>query len=122
MSKVWQTIRGYIWWTYPRGSVHYDVMVTIILAFIFLAPLWINFRDKPQERPPHQTEIVVRQEGEGFIYKVDAAAVKSDNDADIRESLSRIIEPVAGEVTIDRYEPVRDGKHNVVAYKVWAHR
>ena len=63
------------------------VMVTLILAFIFLTPLWVNFRDKPQERPPHQTEVVVQQEGDGFIYKVDASAVKADSDADIRESL-----------------------------------
>jgi len=122
MGKVSQTIKGYFWWTSPRGSVHYDVMVTIILAFIFLAPLWINFRDKPVERSPHQTEVVVQQEGDGFLYKVDASAVKADSDADIRESLGRIIEPVAGEITIDRYEPVRDSKHKVIAYKVWGHR
>lgn len=122
MSKFGQTVKGYIWWTHPRGSVPYDVMVTIILLFIFLAPRWINFRDKPQERPPHQTEVVVQQVGDGFIYKVDASAVKSDTVADIRDSLLRIIEPVAGEVTIDRYEAVRDSKDNVVAYKVWAHR
>jgi hypothetical protein len=65
---------------------------------------------------------VVQQVGDGFIYKVDASAVKSDTVADIRDSLLRIIEPVAGEVTIDRYEAVRDSKDNVVAYKVWAHR
>jgi hypothetical protein len=122
MSKIGQTIKGYIWWTYPRGSVHYDIMVTVILAFIFLTPLWVNFRDKPQERPPQQTEVVVQQEGDGFLYKVDASAVKADNDADIRESLVRIIEPIAGEVAIERYEAVRDGKHNVVAYKVWVRR
>ena len=122
MGKVSQTIKGYIWWTSPRGGVRYDVMVTLILAFIFLAPLWINFRDKPVERSPHQTEVVVQQEGDGFLYKVDALAVKADSDADIRESLARIIEPVAGEITIDRYEPVRDSKHKVIAYKVWGHR
>jgi len=122
MGKISQTIKSYIWWTYPRGSVPYDVMVTVILAFIFLTPLWVNFRDKPQERLPHQTEVLVQQEDDGFLYRVDAAAVKSDSDADIRESLLRIIEPVAGEITIDRYQAVRDNKHNVVAYKVWAHR
>jgi len=122
MSRVGQTLKGYFWWTSPRGSIHYDVMVTLILAFIFLAPLWINFRDKPQERPPRQTEVVVQQVDDGFLYKVDASAVKADSDIDIRESLARIIEPVAGEVTIDRYEPVRDSKHKVVAYKVWGHR
>ena len=123
MGKISQTIKGYIWWMYPRGSVHYDVMVTLILAFIFLAPLWINFRDKPVERSPYQTEVLVKAEGNGFIYKVDAAAIKPGADDDeIREALLRVIEPVAGEVRIDRYELVRDNKHNVVAYKVWGHR
>ena len=122
MGKIGQTIKGYIWWMYPRGSVHYDVMVTLILAFIFLAPLWINFRDKPVERSPYQTEVVVKAEGNGFVYKVDAAAVKPGSDDEIREALLRVIEPVAGEISIDRYEEVRDSKHNVVAYKVWGHR
>jgi hypothetical protein len=97
-------------------------MVSVILAFIFLAPIWVNFRDKPQERPPRQTEVIVQQEGDGFLYRVDASAVKQGSDADIRESLLRVIEPVAGEITIDRYDPLRDGNHNVIAYKVWGHR
>jgi hypothetical protein len=122
MSKLGHTLRGYFWWTYPRGSVHYDVMVTVILAFIFLTPIWVNFRDKPVERAPHQTEVIVQQEGDGFVYKVDASAVKTDSDADIRDSLLRIIEPVAGEIAIDHYEPVLDGKRHLVAYKVWGHR
>jgi hypothetical protein len=122
MSKFGQTVRGYFWWTYPRGSVNYDVMVTLILAFIFLAPIWINFRDKPVVRSPHQTEVVVQQEDDGFLYRVDASAVKSGSDTEIRESLLRIIEPIAGYVTIDRYQAVQDSRHNVVAYKVWVHR
>ena len=121
MSELGQTIKAYIWWMYPRGSVPYDVMVTLILAFIFLAPLWINFRDKPVERSPHQTEVVVRPEGNGFVYKVDATAVKGGNDEEIRDSLQRILEPIAGEISIDRYQLVRDSKHNVVAYEVWGH-
>jgi len=122
MGRISQTIRSYIWWTYPRGSVPYDVMVTVILAFIFLTPLWVNFRDQPQERPPRQTEVVVQQEGDGFIYKVDPSAVKPGSDAEVRESLMRVIEPVAGEITIDRYEAERDSKHRIIAYKVWGHR
>jgi len=43
-------------------------------------------------------------------------------DEEMREALLRVIEPVAGEISIDRYEAVRDNKHNVVAYKVWGHR
>jgi hypothetical protein len=122
MGNFSHTLRGYFWWTYPRGSVHYDVMVTLILAFIFLTPLRINFRDKPVVRSPHQTEVIVQQEGDEFLYKVDASAVKPGDDGEVRESLLRIIEPIAGYVTLDRYEPVYDSAHHLIAYKVWVHR
>jgi hypothetical protein len=121
MSKIGETVRSYVWWMYPRGSVPYDVMVTLILAFVFLAPLFINFGDKPVERSPHQTEVVVTPNGNGFIYKVDASAVNGGSDQEIRESLTRILEPIAGEISIDHYQPVRDNKNKVVAYQVWAH-
>src|SRR5215469_15093216 len=110
MGKITRTIKGYVWWMYPRGSVHYDVMVTLILAFIFLTPLWVNFRDKPQPKPARQTEVVMQQEGSGLLCTVDASAVNEAGDTKIRESLQRIIEPLAGEIVIDRYQPVRDEK------------
>ena len=119
MSRIWQTIRGYILWTYERGSVQYDVMVTLILAFIFITPYWVNFKDKPVERTPHQTGVVVYPDGDsGFIYQIEASAVQGQDDASRRLSLLRIIEPIAGEVEITKYEPVRDAKGHLVAYKV----
>jgi len=40
-------LKRFIWWDYPRGSWQYDVMVGVILAFIFLTPReW--FRDQPR--------------------------------------------------------------------------
>jgi len=122
MSTFGQTLKGYFWWTHPRGSVPYDVMVTLILAFIFLAPHWINFRDKPQPKPPRQTEVIAQQDGERLLYTVDASAVRAGSDAETRESLMRVIEPIAGEIAIDRYTAVRDRDNNVTTYKVWAHR
>ena len=120
--RVWQTIKSYIFWTYNRGSFHYDVMVTIILLFIFLTPrAW--FRDKPIERSPHQTEVVVQPDGRaGFIYEVDASAVDGNSDDSIRESLLRVIEPIAGEVDIDSYEPIRDSRGRITLYKVRVQR
>ncbi len=117
-----QTLKGYFWWTHPRGSVPYDVMVSLILAFIFLAPIWVNFRDKPAQRAPHNSEVVVQQERDGLLFNVDALTVKAGSDAEIRDSLLRVIEPISGEVTIDRYQAVRDKDQKIVAYKVWARR
>ena len=119
MKKFWHTIAGYIWWTHPRGNVHYDVMVTLILAFIFLAPLKINFKDKPQERPAHLTRIVVNCDPSGVcIYRVDAGAVQGTTDAEIRESLLNIIGNVTPDAEITHWEPVRDAKGRETEYKV----
>lgn len=122
MSRIWQTIRSYILWTYERGSMQYDVMVTLILAFIFISPIWVNFKDKPIERSPHQTGVVVSPDGQsGFIYQVDASAVRGDPTT-VEADLMSVIEPIGGEVDITRFEPVRDAKGHIVAYKVWVSR
>ncbi len=85
MTKIWRTIRDYILWSYERGTVQYDVMVTLILLFVFLSPYWINFHDKPVERNPHPTGVVVTPDaGGGFIYQIDGAAVTGTDDAAIR--------------------------------------
>jgi hypothetical protein len=44
-------LASFLWWTYPRGSLEYDVMVAIILAFIFLTPPRV-FRDQPRPAAP----------------------------------------------------------------------
>ena len=58
MSRIWRTLKGYLFWTYTRGSFHYDVMVTLILAFIFIAPHFIDFKDKPPSREQHPTALL----------------------------------------------------------------
>lgn len=125
MNRLWSTVKGYIWWTYPRGSLHYDVMVTLILLFIFVSPYFLNFNDEPTERTPHQTGVVVFPDKNGLVYQVDAAAVRpgprsrcgSAQDAAVEKQLLRIIEPISGEVSIERYEEVCDGSHHVMAYR-----
>lgn len=99
-------------------------MVTLILLFIFLTPHWVNFKDKPVERTPHQTGVAVTPDpdGQGFIYQVDASAINGADDASIRKDLLRVIEPISGEVDIVRFEPVKNDSGKVVAYKAWVVR
>jgi hypothetical protein len=122
MSKIGQTIRSYIWWSHERGSFHYDVMVTLILLFIFVTPFYVNFHDKPAERAPHQAGVQILPNGQGFIYRIDAVAVQGNDDASIRASLLGVIEPIAGEVVLSKYEAVYDTKGALSAYKVWVRR
>lgn len=103
--------------------MQYDVMVTLILLFVFFSPRVINFNDRPVERNPRSTGVVVYPgNAGGFVYQVDAKAVRSGDDGALRQQLLSIIEPISGGVSITRYELVKDNKGRVIAYKVWAER
>lgn len=123
MGAIWRTIRGYIFWSYERGSLHYDIMVTLILLFVFLSPRILNYKDKPVERIPHLTGVVVipGEKGE-FIYQIQASAVNAAEGSDVNRQLERIIEPISGAVSIVRYETVKDAAGRLQSYKVWAQK
>jgi len=125
-----ETIRSYIFWAYERGSVPYDVMVTLILAFMFLSPRFINYNDRPVETVAlHASEVLVKEAGttksgsSRFMYQIradDMGGAKTDDE--IQAAILRVIEPISGEVTLDHYEPVRDTQGRIVAFNVWVIR
>jgi hypothetical protein len=123
MNSIWRTIRGYILWSYERGTLHYDVMVTLILLFVFLSPYWINFKDKPIDRLSHQTGVMIQPDGRGgLVYQIEASELTAKNDAALREQMLSIIEPLTGAAAIHKYEAVRDGAGHVQSYKVWVEK
>ncbi len=122
MGAIWRTIRGYILWSYERGSLHYDIMVTLILLFVFISPHVINFKDKPVERIPSSGMLIVPDKTGGFIYQIPAGAVNAAAGADISAQLERIIEPISGAVSITKYEPVKDSAGRTQSYKVWVNK
>ena len=123
MNAIWRTIRGYILWQYERGTLQYDIMVTLILIFVLFSPRVINFNDKPIPRKPHPTEVVVTTDAEGHLFfQVAANAVNPGDDPSVKDQLLHIIEPISGAVSIVSYEAVSDSKGKVQSYKVLAKR
>jgi len=123
MNAVWRTIRGYILWQYERGTLHYDIMVTLILIFVFFSPYWINFNDKPIARNPHPTDVMVTTDSQGrLLYQIGASAISPGDDRSVRDQLLHIIEPISGGVSIVQYETVNDRKGRVQSYKVLVKR
>ena len=119
--SVGKTIRSYILWTHPRGGFHYDVMVTVILAFIFLTPPGI-FKDRMPARWPRSGQVTITSDGQnGIICELPASAADA-RDSDMQSALKRAIEPAAGQVQITRYEQIHDGSGRLIGYRVWAHR
>ena len=122
-------LKSYFYWTYERGSIHYDVMVTFILIFMFLSPRLFDFKDKPVETVAlHASEVLVKEAGTSgessrFMYQVRADDMQgAATDEERRAAILRVVEPISGEVTLERYEAVRDAQGKVVAYNAWVLR
>ena len=116
-------LRRYIFWTYERGSLHYDVMVTLILVFVFVSPHFIDFKEKPVPAMPlHSSEVLIKEQGSvgttaRFVYEIPAAELHgAASDEEIRSAILSVVGPIAGAVTVDGYTAVSDAKGKVIAY------
>jgi hypothetical protein len=123
---IGQILKSYFYWTYPRGCFHYDVMVTLILAFIFITPQVWNFGDKPSSIAglTHPIQVTANN-NHGMIVTMQASDVNvpaGASDQVVKKALRKAIEPVTGDaVFVEHWETVTDAQGNV-AWKVWAHR
>jgi hypothetical protein len=123
MKGAFRTIRSYILWQHERGTLPYDVMVTLILIFIFVSPYWINFSDKPVPRNLHPSEVFVTRDAQGgLVYEIPATAVSDGDDQALRGQFAHVIEPISGTVSVVRYEGVPDRDGKVQTYRVWVKR
>jgi len=110
-------LKRFILWDYARASWQYDVMVGIILAFIFLTPrTW--FRDQP--RTPQASQVAMLGHGNDvfWIEPELLAGVPEDQQA---AKLAAILKARTGKVhSISRVEPILDSEGEVKGYMAFA--
>jgi len=121
-----EVLKSYFYWTYPRGSFHYDIKVTLILLFIFITPQLWNYGDKPLPVKALAHPIQVTGDGgRGMIVEVAAADVNMPphaTDMEVKAALRQAIMPITGDaVFVERWETLTDAQGNL-EWKVWAHR
>ncbi len=134
--RFWQSmgklLRSYLFWTYERGSFHYDVMVTLILLFLFVSPRLIDYKDKPVETVAlHGSEVLVKEAGRDgargrFMFEIRAdqqgGPQAGQSETERNAAILRLVEPISGEVTLEKTEPVLDAHGKVIAYNAWVER
>lgn len=118
-----RTLKNYVFWTYERGSIPYDIMVTLILAFIFITPHLWHYGDQPQLPKETRKSIVVHAQADGtLIFDIPASRVKTGPSNPVQPQLEQDVQQISGAVIVDRVEAVRDSTGRVTGYKLWAHR
>ncbi len=115
-SKILRGAGSFIFWTYERGTWQYDLMVALILAFVFFTPRGL-FHDRPTLTEARQVVEVRGMEGTG--YRVDARVLEGSARS-LEINAEHVLEEVTGRpVTIRRIEAVLDAKGQVQAYTIW---
>ena len=118
--KLGAAIHRGLFWTYERGTWQYDIMVALILAFIFLTPrAW--FHDQPVR--PDASDVILVSAGAGErVYQLRAALIGAQAEDAVRQEAERVLQVYTGKsVQITRIEPARDPQGQVVSYAVWVH-
>jgi hypothetical protein len=106
-------------WTYERGSWQYDVMVILILSFIFLTPRsW--FKDQPQPVPSASDVVLLRNDNTQQVYQLSAALINTSTDGTLEHGAERVLSRFTGKpMRVLRIEASRDSSGQVVSYAVW---
>jgi len=106
-----QTLRRLIFWDFPRTSWQWDIIVTLILAFIFLTPRDL-FRDQPRA-----ASIQMLQQG----FLIEPKLLTNVSKADLPARAADLVnQRFKTHTTITHVEPVFDeAEHEITGYMAY---
>ena len=105
-------IKRFLLWDYPRASWQYDVMVAIILAFVFLTPRNF-FRDQPRASD------VVRLPAEhgANVFWVEPDLLAAVSELDRSSKLQQLLRSrFSSRETVIRVEPIYGDERELKGY------
>ena len=113
-------LKRFILWDFPRASWQYDVMVGIILGFIFLTPRdW--FRD--QARIPNASSIaMLPSENGSLVFFVDRELLDGIPEKQQVERLTQVLRTRTSNrrLTVTRVEPIVNSEEERQGYLAFA--
>ncbi len=108
-------MKRFLLWSFERGSIQYDVICVVILAFIFITPP-ATFNDRPDfMRIP--VDQAIRQSSDDDGHTVFTVKVNTEQAA-----VDRLKTMLGQPFTISRAVPVYDATGALVAYSIWIER
>src|SRR4051794_5969101 len=103
------SFKRFILWDYRRGSVQYDIMVGLILAFLFLTPReW--FKDQPKA-----SSVTMLQTAHGSdAFWIDSEVLSGVPEAEKLARASQIVKNRTGrKENVIRLEPIVDSEQEI---------
>jgi len=113
-------LKRFILWDYRRGTWQYDVMVGLILAFIFLTPRdW--FHDQPRIPKASSISMLPSEHG-GDAFFVDAALLSKTPENQRISKLTDLLQTRMSNrrLSVSRVEPILDSEGELQGYMAFA--
>jgi hypothetical protein len=116
MADALSSVKRFIFWDYQRGGWQYDVMVGVILAFIFLVPReW--FRDQPRA-----SSVVMLPAAQGQnAFWIEPVLLEGVPPAEMLNRASAVLgERTHKKQSVVRIDPILDSEKETVGYLAYA--
>jgi hypothetical protein len=112
MSSAVTGFKRFVFWDYRRAGWQYDVMVGLILAFIFLTPrVW--FRDQPRA----SSIVMLPSEHGATVFWMDAEQFSGTADAERVQKAGTLLKARTGKkYNVVRLEPIVDSEKETKGY------
>ena len=108
-------LKRFILWDYPRASWQYDVMVALILAFVFLTPReW--FRDQPKA----SSIVMLPAQNGSYVYWIEPELLTGVPEAQRAHRAEQMIQQrYAKRMKIHHLETIFDAEHEIKGFMAY---
>jgi len=107
----------FIFWDYPRGGWQYDLMVGLIVVFIFVTPREI-FRDQPKP-----ASVVMLPEQGGGAFLIETRLLEGVAPANRAAKATQLVNSrYKTHAAILRVEPIMDTEDEIIGYTAHTHQ
>ena len=105
-------LQRFILWDFPRASWQYDIIVVLILAFIFVTPRLVNFRDQPR-----QQQVVMLPSTQGAsLFWMEPDLLNGVPESQRLARASELVRRYHNQAPLIRLEPISDPEGEVRGY------
>jgi hypothetical protein len=113
-------LKRFIWWDYPRASWQYDVMVGLILAFIFLTPrAW--FRDQPRIHAASSVAMLPSEHGSQVFWFDTAVLVDTPEEGRVARATELVRSRTGNKNSVvTRVEAMKNSEDEIRGYLAFA--
>jgi hypothetical protein len=114
-------MKRFLLWSFDRGSIQYDVICGLILAFIFLTP-GHAFNDRPAYMRIYASDPLVKKTdvngSEVYTVKLESA-VLWDNEEHLEAAIGTLEKFLKSPVKFVKKQPIYTTTGMTIAYAIW---